>query len=366
MKIVQVQTQAEAAGAQRVSDMVGAGLRQSGHCVTTVFMYRKTAAYDGVPHVDFILARPPRHFFDKLRAACGLFAYLRRQAPDVVITYQHFGNLFGAIGARLAGAACVVANQSGAPLSGGSRGIATRLDRWLGSLGLYDHNVVNSSWTEAQFIRYPRRYRERLRRIEHGVPGPAQRVGKPAARAAFDLPAAAGLVVSTGRLNPSKNHAVLVRALALLPDVHLAIAGAGGEIATLEGLATELGVYDRLHLVGEVAPARIFDFLAAGDVFAFPSRIETFGLAVVEAAIAGLPIVASDLPVLREVLAVPGGEAAAVFVPSDDPAAFAAALGRLLGGDEQAARLTSNSRALAARYAPDRMCEAYEALLDRA
>ncbi|TIT61229.1 MAG: glycosyltransferase family 1 protein, partial [Mesorhizobium sp.] len=54
MKIIQVQTQAEAAGAQRISDMVGEGLRVRGHDVRTVFMYRKTDAFDGDPYADFI------------------------------------------------------------------------------------------------------------------------------------------------------------------------------------------------------------------------------------------------------------------------------------------------------------------------
>ena len=60
MKIVQVQTQAEAAGAQRVSDMVGEGLRARGHQVRTVFMYRKTDVYDRDPNADFVLCRRPR------------------------------------------------------------------------------------------------------------------------------------------------------------------------------------------------------------------------------------------------------------------------------------------------------------------
>ncbi len=60
MRVVQVQTQAEAAGAQRVSDMVGEGLRARGHEARTVFMYRKTDAYDRDPHADFVLSAPPR------------------------------------------------------------------------------------------------------------------------------------------------------------------------------------------------------------------------------------------------------------------------------------------------------------------
>ncbi|TIU85913.1 MAG: glycosyltransferase family 1 protein, partial [Mesorhizobium sp.] len=115
MKIVQVQTQAEAAGAQRISDMVGEGLRARGHEVRTVFMYRKTEAYDRDPNVDFVLTDRPRGLPGQIRATVGLARYLRAAGPDAVITYQHYGNIFGTIGARLAGVRHIVANQSGAP-----------------------------------------------------------------------------------------------------------------------------------------------------------------------------------------------------------------------------------------------------------
>ena len=61
--------------------------------------------------------------------------------------------------------------------------------------------------------------------------------------------------------------------------------------------------------------------LAASDAFVFPSRYEGFGGAALEALAAGLPIIASDLPALREVLAE-----TAVFVPKDEPAALGAAI----------------------------------------
>ena len=86
MKIVQVQTQAEAAGAQRISDMVGEGLRARGHAVRTVFMYRKTDAYDRDPNADFILTERPRGLPGQIRAAIGLTQYLREARPDAVIT----------------------------------------------------------------------------------------------------------------------------------------------------------------------------------------------------------------------------------------------------------------------------------------
>jgi glycosyltransferase involved in cell wall biosynthesis len=127
-------------------------------------------------------------------------------------------------------------------------------------------------------------------------------------------------------------------------------------------LAETLHVRSRLHLVGEVPPARIFEFLAAGDVYAFASMTETFGLAAVEAAVAGLPVVAADLDVLKEVLTTAEGAPAALFVPADADG-LAAGLTTLFSDPKLAASLSVAGRRLRQQYAPDGMCAAYEALL---
>lgn len=363
MKIVQVQTQAEAAGAQRISDMVGAGLRARGHDVRTVFMYRKTDVYDADPFADFILKERPAGLSGQLRACLGLASYLRAERPEAVISYQHYGNIFGTIGARFAGARRVLANQSGAPQTRGVMGLLSRIDKLMGVVGLYQLNVVNSAWNEAQFADYPEAYRRRLRRIDHGVAGPDRTVDQAAARAAFGLPQGVMLAVTTGRQVRGKNHIALIEALPKLPNLHLALAGVGPERERLIAAAAEAGVADRVHLVGEVPPGRIFEFLAAGDLYVFASQNETFGLSVVEAAIAGLPVVSNGLPVLREVLSTEDGEPAAVFSEADDAAAIARAVAALIETPGLGERVSAAGRRLAGKYSPAAMCLAYEALL---
>lgn len=356
MKIVQVQTQAEAAGAQRVSDMVGEGLRQRGHDVRTVFMYRKTDAYDVDPHADFILDHKPRGAGDLLKAIGGLVGYMRRARPDAVISYQHYGNIAGTIAGRLAGAKHLVANQSGAPgRHGGWPAMA--VDKLMGAVGFYDYSIVNSGWLASQFDAYPAQYRRRLRRIDHGVEAGAG-ADRRAARAMFGLPDNVYLAISSGRLTADKNQAAIVAALPDLPDVHLALAGAGPERESLLALAARLGVSDRLHLVGEVPRTRIFDFLASGDLYVFASRTETFGLAVAEAAIAGLPVVANSLDVLREVLGP-----AAIYADADRPGELAAAMARAKSDATLRTSLIAAGHALAQRYSPAAMTQSYEELL---
>ena len=358
MKIVQVQTQAEAAGAQRVSDMVGAGLRSQGHDVRTVFMYRKTAAYDHDPFAHFILDYAPRGPLDLARAITGLIGYMRRTRPDAVISYQHYGNIFGTLAGRLAGAKRLIANQSGAPGKHGGR-FALIADKLLGASGCYHYSVVNSAWMERQFADFPKSYQARVRRIDHGVARPpAATLDKHAARRFFGLPDSAFVAVSSGRLTADKNQAALVAVLARIPELHLALAGVGPEQQSLVAMAEVLGVRQRLHLIGELPALQIFDFLAAGDVFLFASRTETFGLSVAEAAIAGLPIVTNDLPVLRDVLG-----AAADYVDVDDTDTFAAVITKLRTEPDLLSRMREAGSALAARYAAETMCRSYEALL---
>lgn len=362
MKIVQVQTQATTGGAQRVSDMVGAGLRARGHQVRTVYMYRLSDVYDADPFADFLLDHTPRNGLEQFRAVVALFGYIRRERPDALLTFQHYGNLFGALAGRLAGIGKIIANQSGAPHQTGVLGLLARIDRAMGAIGFYDANIVNSGWTEAQFVGYPETYRRGLRRIDHGVSLEGAQMSKRDARARFGLPDNAPLIVSTGRITRLKNQNVLLAALRRVPEAHLAIAGIGAAEAELLAAAEAQGVRERLHLVGELTPEQILPFLRAGDMFAFASLTETFGLSVVEAAIAGLPIVSNDLAVLREVL-TDHGQSAAVFADATDPEGFAEAIAQVLVDPELAANLVRAGLPLARRYSPEAMCAGYDAVL---
>lgn len=105
---------------------------------------------------------------------------------------------------------------------------------------------------------------------------------------------------------------------------------------------------------------------AAADALAFPSVKEGFGLAVLEAMSAGIPVVTSDLPVFREYL-VPGRDA--LLVPVGDTAGLADALASALGDADLRAGLVAAGRAVAARFSWERSAvrhqEVYAGLEDR-
>jgi glycosyltransferase-like protein len=120
-------------------------------------------------------------------------------------------------------------------------------------------------------------------------------------------------------------------------------------LASLPGLGLRLD--DDVVLLGTVPDAELPGWYAAADVLAFPSTKEGWGLAVLEAMSAGLPVVASDLPVFREYLR-PGRDA--LMVPVDDAAALATALGTVLDDAALAGRLRAAGYQVCARFTWER------------
>lgn len=168
------------------------------------------------------------------------------------------------------------------------------------------------------------------------------------------------LVLAVGGIEPRKGSDNLVRALARLDGPRPVLAVLGGHsfqdyraykdavLAELPGLGLDLGT--DVVLVGTVPEHDMAAWYAAADVLAFPSVKEGFGLAVLEAMSAGVPVVTSDLPVFREYL-VPGRDA--LLVPVGDVAALAAALQAALTDAPLRQRLVAAGRLVAERYSWD-------------
>jgi glycosyltransferase involved in cell wall biosynthesis len=360
-RVVLVQTQAEAAGAQEISRILGRGLEAKGYEVHHVFFFRRTDAFDHVPNTFFCMGHRPNGIQSVSQMLFRLVRHLQKLRPDVVLCFQHYGNLIGAAAARIAGARTVIANRTSAKslLPWWFRCI----DLMWGSAGLFSNVVVNSKPVEDEYRGYPRRYRSRVLRIDHGFETKCSCLGKDEARKSFGLPTGITLLGSAARLHPGKNLSAAIRLLTFDCDWHLALVGQGSEGDNLVRLARALGVLHRVHFLGELPFDRIGTFLRSLDVFVFPSLAETFGLAAVEAAQAGVPVVANDLEILREVLAV-DGEPCAAFVNACDPDAFANVVRTVLADKEARAVLISRARSLADRYSLDAMIRQYADLIE--
>lgn len=167
-------------------------------------------------------------------------------------------------------------------------------------------------------------------------------------RAELGIPAGAPVVLSVGRHEFQKDHGTLLRALPALlaahPDVHLLVAGREGAVTErLHALVGELRLGARVHLLG--ARDDVGRLLVAADAFVLPSILEGLPGALIEAMAAGVPVVATSIPAVWELV----GPDEARLVPTEEPAALAAALAEVL-----ADRAGAQRRAVAARRRFDR------------
>ncbi|MBX9712396.1 MAG: glycosyltransferase [Pseudomonadaceae bacterium] len=133
----------------------------------------------------------------------------------------------------------------------------------------------------------------------------AEQVCRDDARAHLGLPQDAWVVGNVGRLHPDKDQATLIRGFAqTLPQLPagslLAIMGSGRLEAELKALAAELGVSTSVRFLGQVAQGR--RYFKAFDVFALTSDHEPFGMVLLEAMAAGVPVICSDCGGGREVV----------------------------------------------------------------
>jgi len=159
------------------------------------------------------------------------------------------------------------------------------------------------------------------------------------------------LIGHVGRFTEAKNHRGLIRifeaVLDSLMDAHLVLIGDGELFTEIRDLASRQPFHARIHFLG--ARTDVSEMLADLDVVAFPSWWEGFGIALVEGRFAGVPVVASDLPSIREALA---GDDGHVLEDPRDVDRFAAAIVRVVtsgrGGAPDASWVSQSSTATSA------------------
>jgi glycosyltransferase involved in cell wall biosynthesis len=284
----------------------------------------------GVPHrsVRCGLDASPRMARDVHRA-------IRAERPDLVHTHLVHADIYGGAAARLLGIPAVSTRHND--------------DRYLlGPFRYVDRAFARPARRLIAISDAVRAFLERaghdpakLVTIRYGLdelpaapsdPTPAQ----------AGVPADAPLAVAVGRLITQKDHATMLRAFARvhgnLPEARLAILGSGPLEAETRALTAELGLAEAVVLPGRTD---IRDWLERANVFVHSSRWEGFGIVLLEAMLAGLPIVATRVSAVPEV--VVEGETGMLVAVGDD-AGLATHLESLLTDAEQAASLGEAGR----------------------
>jgi glycosyltransferase involved in cell wall biosynthesis len=171
-------------------------------------------------------------------------------------------------------------------------------------------------------------------------------------------------VLCVAQLRAQKNHRMLIDAVArvrkTVPGARLQLVGDGAERGALESYVRRAGLDSTVEFVGAVDDP--WPFLARANVFAVSSLYEPLGIAVLEAMAAGVPVVATDVGGLREIVrsGVDG-----FLVSPDDNAGLAGRMESLLVNHTLADRMGAEGRRHAASYTSARTCERYAQLYER-
>jgi len=279
----------------------------------------------GVPHASVRCGTDvsPRLARDVLRA-------VRADRPDLLHTHLVHGDVYGALAAlRLRLPSVSTRHNDDRYLLGPFRYV----DRAVASR---NRRLIAISDAVRGFLEAAGHDPEKLVTIHYGLDALPQAPSSPTPAAA-GIPADVPLLLAVGRLIEQKDHATLLRAFARVrttrPEARLAILGSGPLEQRTRALARELGVAEAVTLPGRTAPRH---WLERADVFVHTSRWEGFGIVLLEAMLASLPIVATRVSAVPEVVA--DGETGLLADPGDVPA-VAAALDALLADPDRARAL---------------------------
>ena len=346
---VVVYTDASDLGGAEVSLRTLLGALDASVDVALVGVERRVLEFLGAarPGAKNVLLRPVRNKTDGVRIAAHIRA-IRALQPEIFHANLRipWSCQYGLLAATMTRGARILAVEH-APVPA-ANAAQRRLRGWLTSH--VDVHVAHSEAAAREIEELSGLPRATLRVVHAGVEDvPAGSVPRPMA---------GPIVGSIGRLVREKGFDVLIDALTRLPETNLLLVGDGPERDALERLARERGVADRVVFTGWKDDAR--RWLSAMDVFVVPSRIEGFGLGIVEAMLARVPVVASAVGGTAEVII---DEETGWLVPPGDPARLASAIERVLGDEILRARTTRLARSLVkTEFTPEIMAARFEAI----
>lgn len=304
-----------------------------------------------------------------LCATVLLYRYLRRRRFDVVHTQTAKAGVVGRIAARLARVPVIVYTAHAFPFHEYLRPWRVRLYALLERLAsLLCHAIaVDSECVRSRGLAFHVAPPEKIRVIPMGIdterfdPG-KYRAGRAAVRVELGLRPDATVVGAVARFVPDKGLDVLLQTVSLLakrfPDLQCLLAGDGPLKEDLRNLSRTLGLEGRVLFAGYRTD--IPRVLSAMDLYMLPTRREGFGVAFAEAMSMEVPVIASRIPPLDEIVA-DGHTGALAGV--GDAEAFARAAGPLLADPDHRRKMGQAARRrIIERFEQSLMCRAYERL----
>jgi glycosyltransferase involved in cell wall biosynthesis len=318
----------------------------------------------GIPCITLPQLRRELHPWHDARAFGKLYRLLRRERFDLVHAHSTKAGLLGRWAARLAGVPAILFTAHGWAFTEGrsafQRRLLATLERWTSRV---THQIICVSEHDRQLaLRFGVARSTQLRLIHNGLDETSFFIkGADESRGGVTplRPKGEGPILTfVGRLARPKEPLLLLDALQRLPRGRLIVVGDGPLRPSLEEQIQLKGLTDRVKMMGRRPD--VSEILAASDIFVFVSRWEGLPLVIIEAMLAGLPVVATRVGGVAELVedGVTG-----FLVPPGDAAALSQALEKLL--DDEARRLAmgqaGRERALQ-RFTLERMLTQYRAL----
>lgn len=273
------------------------------------------------------------------------YAFLRDEKPQIAHTHLFAADVWGRTAAWLARVPAIVSTEHNSNQDFGwiRRSCKKLTNRFAARL------IAISQIVKKEMEKREGADPKKIETIPNGID--MSRVIERPARHFRDVPR----LLTVSRLTKQKDLATLFKALALVKGQWiLQVAGTGEEESELKNLARRLGLESRVEFLGYREDVPVL--LAQSDIFCLPSRWEGQGLAVLEAAAAGVPMIVSDLPVLHETM----DKDETTFVTSGDVPAWAHAIETMLTEQEGfVARAQSAKARIREKYPIEKMVSAY-------
>ncbi len=319
-------------------------------CIKDLGELGEKAAEAGINTVALNLMKSNRF---SLGIAGQIFRTVREHNIHILWTHQYVANLYGRIAVLWANMPAVISNFHA--LYDCPKMHRRLFNRLLS--GRSDALVAVSNAVAADMRIYDGVREEMIKVIHNGIDLSRFDISgsKAECRRKLGLPEDAVIVGNVGRLSIEKNHKLIIEALSKLPpNFRGLIVGDGPLRKTLEGMGD-----GRFYFTGQMGYNQIPFALRAMDIFCSPSLWEGFGISLVEAMAAGLPVAASDLPTHREILGDAG-----VFVPVDDGERLAGTLKKITEDPALKAQLALKSVERARNFSIDDTVTSYDKLFE--
>lgn len=286
-------------------------------------------------------------------------AHAKRTRPDVICTHFSRGMICGYAVARLLGLPQIHYEHSSAHYR---VGIGRLLVKTL--LPGVTTLLCNSAHTANSIAATYAVDRERLHVLRNAVEARSINSERRTVREILGIDAGAMVIGHVGGMIPSRDQRTLISAFhqvhRLHPQARLVLIGDGPVRRSLEWFTAELGLGHAVSFVGYTD--RIGDYLGAMDIYVNPTLDEGFGIAVVEAMLARLPVLLSDRGAHPELIA-PG--VSGLMYRGGDSAALAQALIALIADSDARRRLgDAAARDAAARFAPEAFAQGFRAVVE--